>query len=188
MKRHSVPLTMITSKKIAVIIISIVIVSTSVAVPTIIFQLNQEVKEPDTEPDPSSDNNKEPVLTIDTIIIDGINFTFHIFLWRDFQPIGPPNGTSLLAVVYLVATNVETFPVEKISCNRMMVFYQNDTWSATFVFQEAGYPNPNSLWLGASGGPKWGPFVHVDVILELIYLDKIGLYITAYNVCIWKTQ
>ena len=176
---------MLNSKKIIAISISAIIISTCVVVPTVIIQRNQEINNIiDTKP------YTEPVPLVETITIHGIDLTFEVILWRDFMPSFPSfeNGTGLIAVVYLLAENVERFPIENISSKRMWIIYQEEIWNVSFQFQEVGYPEPNSLWLWASGGPQWGPYVYVDVIVEIIYQNSTSYNIIGINHCIWRTD
>ncbi|MHA1200215.1 MAG: hypothetical protein ACTSQF_12890 [Candidatus Heimdallarchaeaceae archaeon] len=193
---------MFISKKTIVIVISVVIVSAVAIAPTVIIQINQnnslnpitDMIDPrnlldSSAPIDPNNNETEPVPFTETISIAGLNFSFENFLWRDFMPGFPsePNGSCLLAAIYLKAINADEFPIENFTSERMWVFYQNETWETELELQEVGYPTPNSICLRADGGPKWGPNVYVNITLEIIYQGCTNYYISAFNQVIWKT-
>ena len=94
-----------------------------------------------------------------TLVLDG-------YLWRDFMPITPPNGSPLTVVLRVKTSDGSTVPTS-VTADGAWVVFQEDVW-ATGVEEE--YPRdivaPN-YEVVARGGPKWGPGVSVDVVIRL---------------------
>ena len=137
---------MIIDKKILAITVSLLVVTSSIIIPIVINNLNQR----------------------ETVTIDGLHFNFEVFLWRDFMPVSPPNGTNLFAAVTVISSNAQLFPIQIIKTFRMRVTYQTEIWNTILEIRDVGHPEPNMVKLRAAGGPKWGPNVYVTVIVELV--------------------
>jgi hypothetical protein len=104
----------------------------------------------------------------ETTVVDGRTLVLSTVLWRDFQPICPPDGRPLLAVAYIDATDSATFP-STVSSDAVWVVSAGQVWKTYFT--EESYPpyppRPNRLEKIARNGPKWGPHVFVDVIVRM---------------------
>jgi len=110
----------------------------------------------------------------DTILIDTRYFYLSTYIWRDFQPISPPDGKPLIAIIYITATDTAQLPAS-ISADAVWILYNNQVWKSWFT-NETISPSefkPNRLVKIARNGPKWGPHVYVDVIVR-VYDGKGG--------------
>lgn len=100
-----------------------------------------------------------------TLNIDGSQFTLDAVAWRDFMPPTEPNGKPMSSKVQL---NLISGPdiLSNIHFVRQYVIYGNEIWAADIYFIGV---NSNFVEGTSSGGPKWGPDVNVDIVLEFTY-------------------
>lgn len=100
-----------------------------------------------------------------TLNIGGSYFTLDAVLWRDFMPPTEPNGKPMSSKVQL---NLISGPdiLSNITFVRQYVIYGTEIWAADIYFIGV---NSNFIEGTSSGGPKWGPDVNVDVVLEFKY-------------------
>ena len=97
--------------------------------------------------------------------IAGSEFRLETYLWRDFMPIGPPDGQPLIAVLRIVTTDATRIP-EGLKAEKVSITHQGEVWTAA-VKQEYPSTEPGVLEVVARNGPKWGPGVTVDVVVRL---------------------
>ena len=96
-------------------------------------------------------------------------FTLETYLWRDFMPVSPPDGSDLRAVVRITAVDLQPFPVE-LDADRLWVINGRIVWETAF----SGENRPrDSLHLhqlekSASGGPKWDTGIRVEVVVRVV--------------------
>jgi hypothetical protein len=88
-----------------------------------------------------------------TVTIAGATVVLEAALWRDFQPIAPPDGAPLIVAVRL--------PQSTLSIDRIWVVFGDQIFSGT-PEQTRGAAE----WV-LRDGPKWGPNVTVDVVARL---------------------
>ena len=96
----------------------------------------------------------------ETVTIDGRTFRLQAELWRDFQPVAPPDGQPMMAIARVAADDNMPLP-DDIAIDRLWVLNGRKQWSAATAEQ------PERLTAYASGGPKWGPGINVDVVTRL---------------------
>lgn len=111
-------------------------------------------------------------------------FVLSAFLWRDFMPVSPPDGKEMTAIVKVIVADSSKFPTS-IKAGRMWVINDNLVWSTTF--SETQFGGDYELVKVARGGPKWGPEIDVDIVVELIVSDK-RFYLKTDNVEINRTD
>jgi hypothetical protein len=101
-----------------------------------------------------------------SVAVAGKTLLLESYLWRDFMPVAPPNGTSLMVVLRVKTSDGSTVPTS-VTADGAWVVFEEDVW-ATEVEEE--FPRdivaPN-YEVVARGGPKWGPGVSVDVVVRL---------------------
>ena len=102
----------------------------------------------------------------ETVTIEGRAFTLETSLNRDFFPICPPDGRPLTALAYVVASGEEKFPTW-LDTDRLWVVNGEEVWEALPVEEKSRCP-ANQLKRFARGGPKWKPYIYVDVIIRLV--------------------
>jgi hypothetical protein len=120
-------------------------------------------------PTPPPDIPIEQLLAVpETTLVDGHVFVLSTYLWRDFQPIAPPDGKPLIALAYIDVIDTTRFPTT-ISSDALWIVWSNQVWK-TYFTQETPPQDPpgfNRLARIAREGPKWGPHVYVDVVVRI---------------------
>lgn len=134
--------------------------------------------------DPVSSPPDIPIETLlaapDTLKIENQRFVLSTVLWRDFQPVSPPDGKPLIALAYIQTTDSSTIS-SSIDADAIYIVYNNQVWKS-FFSNEILTPDdlrPYRIGRIAREGPKWGPDVYVDVIVrtkagDQDYLLKAG--------------
>ncbi len=87
-------------------------------------------------------------------------------LWRDFMPISPPDGKPLAVVAQVRTSDGSPIPAS-IKALKLSVVMARSVWSATVVEERSRAETSPIYELVARDGPKWGPGVSVDVVVEL---------------------
>lgn len=100
-----------------------------------------------------------------TVQVDGYQLTLEAHLWRDFQPVAPPDGWPLVAVLRVKTADGRPFPAS-VTADRVSVVYGDQVWTAPARQEHPGW-RPDLLEVVARDGPKWGPHVKVDVVVRL---------------------
>jgi len=100
-----------------------------------------------------------------TVSVSGKSLTLGTYLWRDFQPISPPDGKPLIAVLRVTTDDGTNVPAT-VRADMVWVLYGTEIWSA--VPQERLRSDTAPVYEAAAhDGPKWGPGVNVDVVIRL---------------------
>lgn len=98
----------------------------------------------------------------------GRSYRLEAELWRDFQPVAPPDGQPLIAVVRVVAEDGQPLP-EELVITRAWVRYRDELWSPPEPDE------PPGPMLHLADGPKWGPGVNVEVVARVRLGPEAGL-------------
>jgi hypothetical protein len=122
---------------------------------------------------PAADKDTIPVDILlsapERIGIEGRAYTLRIYAWRDFMPICPPGGKPLIVIARLLADDLSKVP-PSLDIRRIWVIYEGEAWLTKFEkgdTAEKRFYN-NCLEKLARNGPKWGPGVIVDVVIEVV--------------------
>ena len=114
----------------------------------------------------------EPKAAPERVEIDGREYTLAASLWRDFMPMAPPDGESLVAILKVSPSDMMPLPVD-LAIDHVWVLNGEKQWSAA-VDQPGGPGQSTSgqspathLEQSVRGGPKWGPGIKVDVVARL---------------------
>jgi len=118
------------------------------------------------EPHPS-ESLDELLSAPEKILIDKREYILETYLWRDFQPIVPPEGRSLNAIIRVIAVDSLTIPAA-LDATRLWVIKDSDIWETIFSKEDRGYVPDYKLEKIARYGPQWGPNVPVDVVVRLV--------------------
>jgi len=112
----------------------------------------------------------------DTLNIENQNIDLTTYLWRDFQPISPPDGKPLIALVFIETPDSADIPAS-LNPNAIYIVYNNQVWKSFFSKEERPPDElkPFRITRIARDGPKWGPDVYVDVIVRILAGDKVYL-------------
>ena len=126
---------------------------------------------------------------VDTLTIGSNSFVLDAYLWRDFQPVTPPNGKPMISINWLINTNLVKIP-DNISMVKQYVFYNDEIWVADY---ESEAPAPSlpeyKLERISRNGPKWGPDIYVDVISQIRdSQSNKDYYIKRENVYVLRTD
>ncbi len=117
------------------------------------------------------------------IDINGSVFTLDAYVWRDFMPPTTSDGDPMRSTVTL---NLISGPeiLNEVHLVRQYVVMGDESWAADLYELSIG----SSTYAGTSeNGPKWGPNVYVDVILEFTY-DGETYLIRSPNQLIEKVE
>ena len=112
-------------------------------------------------PSPVSELVSAPV----QVRVAGVDLTLETYLYRDFQPITPPNGQPMIAAARVKAAEGEDLPAG-LEAEVLHVLYGEEVWAAA-PLEERPSTDPGVMEVVARNGPKWGPGVTVDVVLRL---------------------
>ena len=101
-----------------------------------------------------------------TVTLSGETLRLVPYVYRDFQPVSPPDGRAMIAVLHVQATGGSAFPTG-VRVESAWVVFGQEVWTAS-VEEGAGVQpgSPMGEWV-IRNGPKWGPGVNVDVIVAL---------------------
>ena len=104
----------------------------------------------------------------DTLSAGGHRYVLWTSLWRDFQPISPPDGKPLIALVRLIDVDAAQIPAA-VELDTIWVINDPDVWKSAFT-NEPLPPRPDyELERIARDGPKWGPGIAVDVVVGVSF-------------------
>ena len=101
-------------------------------------------------------------------------------LGRDFQPISPPDGKPLIAVIRVRAA--DGFPVPtSVVAERAWVIYGDQLWSGSPREERSRSETSPLFETVLRDGPKWGPGVDVDVVVRLTTASGQSVLLRAAN-------
>ncbi len=101
------------------------------------------------------------------IIIDGREFILETYMWRDFQPVSPPDGKPLIAIAWITAVDSLAIPAT-LDATRLWVIKDHEVWETAFYDEDRSYVPDYKLEKIAREGPKWGPNITVDVVVRVV--------------------
>ena len=87
-------------------------------------------------------------------------------LWRDFQPISPPDGKPLVAVLRVQAGDGAAL-ASAFHVDTAWVINGADVWAVSVGEEKPASPKQAYYEVTMRGGPKWGPNVRVDVVVRI---------------------
>ncbi|MFC1576203.1 hypothetical protein ACFL3J_00880 [Candidatus Omnitrophota bacterium] len=127
-------------------------------------------------------NKSEPTVEAllkvpEEIEIGGKKYYLEAYLWRDFMPISPPDGKPLMGVVKLLMDDLSGLP-DGIDVTRVWIIDKDKVWQPDLSDKEnVKKMRANSyLQINFRNGPKWGPNIYVDVVLNVVDSSK-GSYL-----------
>lgn len=130
----------------------------------------------------------DPVLQApEEAVIGGVTFRLGAYLWRDFMPLSPPDGSPLNAELQISAADAAPIP-QGVRVDRIWVLRGDSYWTTRTLEERPGAPADPTLRSVARGGPKWGPGITVDVVARL--RDPLGFphYLRAREQYIGATR
>jgi hypothetical protein len=121
---------------------------------------------PATTPSPPDVDLEQLIAARESKAIDGKTYALDAYLWRDFQPIAPPDGKPLIAVIRVIEQDSDQFSPE-VDAVHLWVVNNTEVWSTPFTDEDHPPRAPNELEKVARDGPKWGPGIDVDIVVGL---------------------
>lgn len=117
------------------------------------------------------------------VTINGSMLTLDAYVWRDFMPPTDSNGDPMRSTVTL---NLISGPeiLNDIHLVRQYVINGDEVWAADLYDLSI---NSSSYSGTSSNGPKWGPDIEVDVVLEFTHESKT-YKVLAEDIIIDKTE
>lgn len=97
--------------------------------------------------------------------VEGKNLILSPYLYRDFQPVAPPDGEPLIAGLRIFAADSSAIPAN-ITVDAVWVVYGDEIWAAPVGEARFEHSAPPFYEGIARDGPKWGPSIRVDVIFS----------------------
>ena len=104
----------------------------------------------------------------DTIVVMGGKLFLTTYLWRDFQPISPPDGKPLIALAWVAPTDSRQLP-HSLGMDAIWIINGQEAWRSDFTNEPVSPDplHPNSIGRIARNGPKWGPGISVTVVVRV---------------------
>jgi hypothetical protein len=125
--------------------------------------------------------------TPEQVTFDGLSVRLETYLWRDFQPIAPPDGQPLIAVLRITTTDGTPVPAS-LHADRAWVIADGVAWAAS-VQEERGRVAGSAFFeVVARDGPKWGPGIAVDVVIRLRTSSGAPVFLGARGQPIHRTD
>lgn len=121
------------------------------------------------------------------VSIAGVSLRVDTVLWRDFQPISPPDGQPLIAAALVQAVGSMALP-EGLVAKRIAIVHGRTAWVVPVVEEYRREQGESRFEVIARTGPKWGPGVAVDVILQLQDAEGRTYLLRAANQMIKRTD
>jgi hypothetical protein len=128
----------------------------------ILFILSCDLMEPHPSVPPD-----ELLSAPEKILIDNREFILETYMWRDFQPVSPPDGKPLIAIVWITAVDSLAIPAE-LDATRLWIIKDREVWETPFSDEDRGHVPDHKLEKVARNGPKWGPNITVDVVVRVV--------------------
>jgi hypothetical protein len=122
----------------------------------------------------------------DTITVEGRRLTLSTYMWRDFMPISPPDGKSLIAILYMTAADTAQLP-SSISADVVWIVHNQEVWKSWLAEDPSQQPR-NRIAKMARDGPKWGPGIYVPVIVRVISTRGGTFLLRADNQYVGRTD
>ena len=123
-----------------------------------------------------------------TITIDGQSVVLQTFMWRDFQPLSPPDGKPLVAIFRPVRADNSASPAG-VRIDEAWVLFGVESWNPTITEERVASPPAQTHYEAvARDGPKWGPGVNVTVIVRIRDAQGNAQLLRAANQPIGRTD
>lgn len=104
----------------------------------------------------------------EVLVLRGQTLGVETSLWRDFQPISPPDGQPLIALVTVYSLDSSALP-DRLTTDGLWIVHQDSVWRSLFS-SEPPPPDHQAPWRItriARNGPKWPPGDTVDVVVRV---------------------
>ena len=102
----------------------------------------------------------------DTVSIGGQEYALETFMWRDFQPITPPGGQPLIAIIWVTEADSLSIP-QGLDATILFVINDDEVWETPLSDADSPLTPEYKLEKVARDGPKWGPDILVTVVVQI---------------------
>src|ERR1043165_8564148 len=120
--------------------------------------------------------------------VEGKDLVLSPHLYRDFQPVSPPDGRPLIAGLRILTADSSAVPTS-ITVDAAWIVYSDQVWAASTADEvRFDYPPRPFYEVFARNGPKWGPDVRVDVIVRVRDSHNASLLLRAANQLIIRPE
>jgi hypothetical protein len=110
--------------------------------------------------------SSDRVLAPHIVSIAGVALSVDASLWRDFQPISPPDGKPLVAI--LAVRTIDGTPIPAgLTADSAWIHNGDLVWGVAVAEEQPRGVGASFFEVVARNGPKWGPGVAVDVVIQL---------------------
>lgn len=101
-----------------------------------------------------------------SVVVDGKTLTLAVSLWRDFQPISPPDGKPMIAGLQVTSLDGSAVPAT-VAADTVWLVRGTEVWSGVAREERSRQDTAPVYEVVVRDGPKWEPGVLVDVIVQL---------------------
>lgn len=124
----------------------------------------------------------------EAVDIAGRTYVLETYLWRDFMPPTNAEGSDLMVVIRVTATDLDPFP-DDIGANRLWVINGPDIWETRFSGENRPRDpaHPHQLEKYAGGGPRWDTGIEVQVVVRLVTISGRVFLLRAPDQVIQRT-
>lgn len=123
-----------------------------------------------------------------SVTIDGQSVVLETFMWRDFQPIAPPDGQPLVAILRPVRPDNGASPAG-VRIEAAWVIFGAETWNPAITEERFANPPAQTHYEAVlRNGPKWGPGVNVTVVVRIVDSQNRDRLLRAVNQPIGRTD
>lgn len=122
-----------------------------------------------------------------SVVVGGQAVVLVPYLWRDFQPISPPDGTPLVALLRVAAADGTALSAS-FHVDAAWIANGADVWTTSVGEERLATPSPVYYEVVARGGPRWGPGVGVDVVVRIRELSGSTQLLRAAGQVIRRTE
>jgi hypothetical protein len=123
----------------------------------------------------------------ETLTVSNQRYILETYLWRDFQPISPPEGKPLIALIWVVEADSNPIPAN-ITPEYIWLVYNDSVWAGTFSDEQRPATPDCRLERVARDGPLWGPNIAVDVVVGVSTGSEDLLLLRASDQMIHRTD
>jgi hypothetical protein len=118
---------------------------------------------------------------------DGATLRLEAALWRDFQPSSPPDGKPLIAGLRVLTIDGASIP-STLRADSVWIYNGAAVWAASVTEEQSRSAGGSFFEVVARNGPKWGPGIEVDVVVQLRDAAGHALLLQAPRTLIGRTD
>lgn len=121
------------------------------------------------------------------VSVNGQDVILTPYLWRDFMPVAPEDGRSLIAVLRVGSVD-GTALAGPLTIDAAWIVNGDEVWSAPVGERRVAAPIPASIEVVMRGGPRWGPGIMVDAVVRVTDAADEAQLLRATNIPIHRTD